>query len=294
MLIDFSPYIDGPYGDDQWRMVEDELLFTAQEFTKSIHKAELERLQEQAKNRPKDTYRTLDSLLAAAPVVQKKRKATRRRPASPDVATDDEMLKDDDAFKRTKLGSLMTSPRRASRNLAEITGVGSASKVVAGNTRDSNGRFLFKKEQSPQAPMTVPTGDTTDDGDSEDDDLDAPVRRLSLREYNLDATPKSPHVDQDATTEDDDDDDLDTPASKKSFSIVQTTATTKSLRAVPPPSKASSHCYHKSASFSPSLRAARPSGSATSTAPISVEFTPDDFDDFYNDLLPSTRKRERP
>jgi len=296
ILTYFSTYIDGFYGDDQWRMVEDEFLFTAQEFTKSIHKAELERLQKQAKNRPKAIYRNLDSLLAAAPVARKKRKVTRRRSVSLDAATDDEMLKDDDAFKRTKLGSLMASPRRISRNLAELTGVGAASKVGAENASDNNSRFLFKKEQSPQASMSVQTGDTTDDSDSEDDDLDAPARRSSVPEYKPDTTSKGFPVDQDETTEDDDDD-LDTSALKTSSPIVQTITTTKPSRTAPSSTKALLHRHHKnpkSIPFSLNLPTTQPSRSSASKAQVSVDFTPDDFDDFYNDLLSSNIKRERP
>ncbi|RPA75458.1 hypothetical protein BJ508DRAFT_311963 [Ascobolus immersus RN42] len=279
--ITTEPYDEGPTGDDQWRMVEDELLFTAQEFTKSIHKAELERLQKEAVERPKDTLRSLDSLLAAAPVAQtRKRKVSRMRVESPDASSDDDMLKDDDAFKKTKLGSLMASPRRAIRNLTQLEGVRGASKAEASN---STGKVLFKG-RSP------PTGDTTDDGENtEEEDLDGHVRSGEIRNYSPDVTIRSPDVKMDDTTEDDDDD-LDMPVFEKRGSpMLQRITAPYSSRAAASVSKTLIEQNQSSTSTKPTASSTQPSKRQTSRArrPDTVD---DLDDDFYNDLLGPTLK----
>lgn len=248
-------------------MVEDELLFTAQEFTKSIHRAELERLQQQAKLRTEDgAFKPLEPLTETTVPVMKKRKQAARIRAAADESTDDELAGYDDVFGKTKLGSLMTSPQRAGRNLAALAPARPATKAAAGYTRDNLSQQLFKKEGSPPSTHSrsknQPSShrdDTTEDEDEEDYDLDAPA-----------------------------------PAKRKP-PVGPTFVESKVVPSLPSSVSSSlpTQTVKKEFGSTSEPQTSHSSGRAASRRPTSVDEVTDPFVDLFSNLLPSIIKRER-
>jgi hypothetical protein len=181
--------IEGFDHDDRYRMVEDEFLAMANDFTKHLHAAEYQRLKALASTRNADMIRTI-----SRPVTGRMTDLVKRRRNALDLAAsqrkglrnalgkrkgrqDDSDSDDDDGdlpWAGTSLQGLMESPRKT------------AVPLPAGSSSLGHGERL---------PMTRPNpGETTNLG------VSGFASRLAAR-------PSSSHAE---TTTDEDDDDLDT------------------------------------------------------------------------------------
>jgi len=119
--------IDGPENDDLWRMVEDELLATAQRFTAHLHAAEYQRLKSASRSRNASTIRDISRPVVGRMTdlvrMKQERRARaariraekRRRKAREGIdhnSDDDSESAGDAAYGSTSLFGLMERPRR--------------------------------------------------------------------------------------------------------------------------------------------------------------------------------------
>ncbi|ETS75946.1 hypothetical protein PFICI_12890 [Pestalotiopsis fici W106-1] len=133
---------DGLDKDDKYRMVEDEFLSTAGQFTAHLHKAEYQRLQDETKSSNATKIRNISRPVVGHATelvrtkhdrinrLQRQKSATRKKSESDD---DD----DNDDFRNTTLFGLMESPRKKPPMLDHFT-------------RTSTARTLFGVQKAPQ------------------------------------------------------------------------------------------------------------------------------------------------
>ncbi|KAI8946006.1 hypothetical protein F4801DRAFT_583821 [Xylaria longipes] len=157
--------IEGIDGDDRYRMVEDEFLATAQQFTAHLHAAEYKRLKAAAElenaqmiknisrpviGRATDLVRIKQERKA---LIQKQRLATRklRRDGSGDESTDDL----NDSWQKQSLYGLMESPSKRTKRLDRLPSAPSVTRAAAGYNRQPSDVV------SPSRPKPPPPSDTT-------------------------------------------------------------------------------------------------------------------------------------
>ncbi|KAL7629750.1 hypothetical protein AAE478_001273 [Parahypoxylon ruwenzoriense] len=183
--------VDGLEHDDQFRMVEDEFLSTAQKFTAHLHAAEYHRLKAASKLQNADTIRNI-----SRPVVgrmtdlvkkrqerksrfEKQRLANRKARANRGLGAD-HADSEDDSWRPTSLYGLMESPSKRVTRLDNLTTTVAATRAAAGFD-GSKPRLLFAtshpKSDTSRLPGSKPTAkqilseanETESDGE---DDLD--------------------------------------------------------------------------------------------------------------------------
>jgi hypothetical protein len=183
--------IEGIDHDDKYRMVEDEFLAVAGEFTRHLHAAEYQRLKGLAKSENAEAIQNI-----SRPVTGEMTYLVKRRHAALDTASKQrkgiakilESKSDDDDEKparrpATSLQGLMESPRKQSVLLTSVTGArpGSSHRAAmdaspsrrrptAGMVRKSS---LDMSDQNHRLPSVRFKREPTLDSDDDDDDLDA-------------------------------------------------------------------------------------------------------------------------
>jgi hypothetical protein len=183
--------IEGIDHDDKYRMVEDEFLAVAGEFTRHLHAAEYQRLKGLAKSENAEAIQNI-----SRPVTGEMTDLVKRRHAALDTASKQrkgiakmlESKSDDDDEKparrpATSLQGLMESPRKQSVLLTSVTGARPGSghraamdaspsrrRPTAGMVRKSS---LDMSDQNHRLPSVRFKREPTLDSDDDDDDLDA-------------------------------------------------------------------------------------------------------------------------
>lgn len=189
---------EGIEEDDKYRMVEDEFLATAQQFTVHLHAAEYKRQEKAARARNADAISSI-----SRPVTQDMPNHTKRKVAGldtsksllgaiqtlqgskvksyedPDESSDGEGL----AYFNTTLRGLMDSPRRKAASLSSLPS-GAATRAAAGfqrptarrNPESSQARETPRGKGAPPANLFSQQNiDSSAESYDLDDDLDAPV-----------------------------------------------------------------------------------------------------------------------
>ncbi|OHF02242.1 hypothetical protein CORC01_02522 [Colletotrichum orchidophilum] len=184
--------IDGLDNDDKYRMVEDELVTIAGQFTAHLHAAEYQRLKAQTRTQNAETIKTISrpvvgSLTELArkrqeELLRKKKQREALRRAKREAGRDDEESGDEMGvpWRGTSLQGLMHSPKKKEVPLMALTRAGSgartsASSLFGGVVRSSQS----KKPAASAMKSTLEDEATTED---ESDDLGGPVKTPVKRE----------------------------------------------------------------------------------------------------------------
>jgi hypothetical protein len=189
---------EGMDKDDQYRMVEDEFLATAQRFTVHLHAAEYKRQEKMARTRNAETISSI-----SRPVTQKmpddiKRKIegisrskmqqdTIQNLLGNKTGSKEEQEDSSDgeglAYFNTTLRGLMDSPRRKAASLSKLQ-CGVATRAAAGFQRPASQhrQHMSQAQASPQGKIPLRPGrasgpkvESLAESSDSDDDLDAPV-----------------------------------------------------------------------------------------------------------------------
>lgn len=187
--------IDGFNNDDRYRMVEDEFLDVAKEFTQHLHAAEYQRMKNNAKTQNAATINAISRPVTTKMGGQARRKvesvtrAKKQADTIKDIHGDQprELEGDSDESQGPWLGTalqgLMEKPRASAVPLTNISGFHSTSKAAAGYKGSSVGRMETydvpdPKESEVTNPASVESTEEAGETETEDDDDDlaaAPV-----------------------------------------------------------------------------------------------------------------------
>lgn len=206
--------------DECYIMVEDEFLSIAQTFTRSVHRAEYERLQSLAKAKnasriseiqrpvPGVTRMSREMVLKAEIAAKQKVKEGVLKglpPVGGEEDSSDEERVDRSVWGNSSLGMLMCSPKRRERDLnakwkvlpgtraaagfvkAEVDGGVARRRLFAEKQRRKEreecavGKPALTTRETVVKQEAVVVSETDDDEDDDDDDLDAPVIREASR-----------------------------------------------------------------------------------------------------------------
>ncbi|KAI0482022.1 hypothetical protein GGR56DRAFT_165472 [Xylariaceae sp. FL0804] len=182
--------IDGPDGDDRYRMVEDEFLATAQLFTAHLHAAEYQRLKAAARSRNADAAGAGAGVEIARPVVGAATDRTRRREERKALLASQrralrqaraaESDDDQEEGRSSSLHGLMESPRKQAVRLDSLTaGTASTTRAAAGFQRRQRQGTTGSQPGSSQLPSRGGRRRGVADGDGdEDEDEDEDERHL--------------------------------------------------------------------------------------------------------------------
>lgn len=191
--------IEGLEYDDGFRMVEDEFLATAQQFTAHLHAAEYQRLKDVAASQNAETIRQISRPVVGSKTelvkkkheraeLRRKQKESRRRlllnKATKREHSDDSSDTDDagDLLPRnTSLYGLMASPRKKAPRLDSIPGIAFGTRAPTGSrpaeVNRNDAPLALSFETRPARRSTAPILDMDDDSD----DLEAPSRHFDSR-----------------------------------------------------------------------------------------------------------------
>lgn len=186
--------IEGFDHDDRYRMVEDEFLAVANDFTKHLHAAEYQRLKALASTRNADMIRTISRPVTGrmTDLVKKRRTALelaasqrkgirnalgKRKGRENDDSDDDD---GDLPWAGTSLQGLMESPRKTAVPLpagSSLLGHGERTSTTRDRPRQTTSLGLSDfASRVGIKPSTSHVESTTDDDDDDDDDLDTQPR----------------------------------------------------------------------------------------------------------------------
>lgn len=192
--------------DDKYRMVEDEFLSIAQQFTVHLHAAEYKRQQKMVKVRNAEAINSI-----SRPVTGKMPNHTKRRVEGVAKAKaqrtvlqtllgekpgEEESSDDSDGdglpYVGTTLHGLMDSPRGKSASLSKIRASNVATRAAAGFGKPVQRSSQISPSVSPASkvasrlslPKVEYDGSTESSDDDDDDDLDAPVASRNLSSFN--------------------------------------------------------------------------------------------------------------
>ncbi|KAI1452756.1 hypothetical protein F4805DRAFT_406876 [Annulohypoxylon moriforme] len=199
-----SYMIDGLENDDLYRMVEDEFLSTAQQFTAHLHAAEYHRLKAASKSQNADTIRDISRPVVGRMTDLVKKKQDRKsrfqkqkeviRKALADKGQDDDTDGKDD-WPSASLHGLMESPRKQAARLGNLTKVVATTRAAAGF---STSKPLSSFSTPRQARSGLPGSKSTvtpalrDNSETEDDeDYNQSSPPLGIRTRPLWKTPSS-------------------------------------------------------------------------------------------------------
>ncbi|CAH0048745.1 unnamed protein product [Clonostachys solani] len=124
--------IAGPFNDDRYRMVDDELLGVAQRFTVHLHRAEYQRLKAQAKTQNAATIREIERPTVGTPtrVTKQRSEALKRASRQRSLLGNDHGR--DLPWMGTSLQGLMEAPRREAKVIRSLPQAASGTRAAAG------------------------------------------------------------------------------------------------------------------------------------------------------------------
>ncbi|KAF4972659.1 hypothetical protein FSARC_808 [Fusarium sarcochroum] len=165
--------------DDRYRMVEDEFLNMAHQFTTHLHRAEYNRLKSLVKHQNADTIREIERPITGAPtLLARQRQETARRIAKQRKLLGSDANEKDTPFAGSSLQGLMESPRKEHKWIS--AGLADAAKTRASAGFDSQKispirmKQISRPSSAKKRQLAVADDDETDDGD--DLDLATPSR----------------------------------------------------------------------------------------------------------------------
>lgn len=243
--------IDGFQNDDKYRMVEDEFLDIAKEYTQHLHAAEYLRLKAAARNKgaaaageitrpvigsmPDATKRKLESIERAkeqAEAVAKLKKDKAKMEYESDAEAPEPWL-------GTALHGLMEKPNRTTFTITDVVDTASTSKAARGFKGNKIGRMegygLDSGDDTDQAPSRSPRHVKQEaEPESDDDGLDAPI--ITSWKQRLPVASSLPPLKKQINTE------LDLPPPPRRSLFAKTAAAisapTPRLKTTSPPSEA--------------------------------------------------------
>ncbi|KAH7355083.1 hypothetical protein BKA65DRAFT_395257 [Rhexocercosporidium sp. MPI-PUGE-AT-0058] len=208
---------EGKDNDDKYRMVEDEFLSVAQQFTVHLHAAEYKRQQKTVKSENAETINTISRPVTGKMPYQTKRKleaaalAKRQRTIiegfggkKENSANSDDSDIEELPYVGTTLHGLMDSPRKKSASLAKL-GSMATTRAAAGFKKAAIRSSITQHKSlidSPEPKHTAQQAqsDLIMDSTDGDDDLDAPIPapklvaldRKSVMPLSLHSKPSKP------------------------------------------------------------------------------------------------------
>ncbi|KFZ11744.1 hypothetical protein V502_07423 [Pseudogymnoascus sp. VKM F-4520 (FW-2644)] len=206
--------IDGFSNDDRYRMVEDEFLDVAKEFTQHLHAAEYQRMKNNAKAQNAATINAISRPVTTKMGGQTRRKvesiarARKQADAIKDIHGDQtrEAEADSDESQGPWLGTalhgLMEKPRASAVPLTDISGFHSTSKAAAGYQGSSVGRMETYDVPDPEEsgltkPDSIESTEGEEETETEDDDDDlaaAPVANHTSSYIKKESIEKSTEI----------------------------------------------------------------------------------------------------
>ncbi|KAG8667082.1 hypothetical protein FPOAC2_12229 [Fusarium poae] len=166
--------------DDGYRMVEDEFLNMAHQFTVHLHRAEYDRLKNLAKHQNADTIREIERPIIGLPtLLARQRQETAHRVSKQRRLLANSSNEKDTPFTGSSLQGLMESPRKEHKWIS--AGLADAAKTRASAGFDSQKitPLRMKQTEKPSSgkkrQLSLVDDDETDDG--EDLDLSTPSRK---------------------------------------------------------------------------------------------------------------------
>ncbi|KAI2776381.1 hypothetical protein F4815DRAFT_346346 [Daldinia loculata] len=191
-----SYMIEGLDNDDLYRMVEDEFLSTAQQFTAHLHAAEYHRLKAASKSQNADAIRDISRPVVGRMtdlVKQKqerkarleKQKAATRKARADRSRIDDSTASESDLWRSASLHGLMESPRKKAARLDKLTKVATTTRAAAGFGIAKSGQLStashpIRKDLTDSRPIPKSTPQQDSETESDDDeDLDGPSAKIS-------------------------------------------------------------------------------------------------------------------
>ncbi len=227
-LMRYSSMDEGLDKDDRFRMVEDEFLDMAKEFTQHLHAAEYQRLKKAARSQNAAVINSISRPISVSMPDETRRKVESVARAKKQAATVQGLLRkqgrgsgsDEDsdgnggAWLGTALHGLMESPRKSTVSLTKIGKAMASTRATVGFDK-SRPQKPFKNSSSPLQDLESfevashgakcrkkDPGEFSDDDDYEDD-LDAPIRSrshpISDRSANLTTTSNRHNFQQNPT-----------------------------------------------------------------------------------------------
>ncbi|KAM6533569.1 hypothetical protein FALCPG4_006542 [Fusarium falciforme] len=168
----------GPQHDDRYRMVEDEFLNMAHQFTTHLHRAEYNRLKSLAKSQNADTIREIERPVIGAPTLLARRRQESARRAVKQRGFMRNGDKEEMPFVGRSLKGLMESPRKEHKWISGGMAGAAATRAAAGF--DSQKLSPVKLRATPKAfsskKRQLPAADDEETDDGEDLDLSTPSR----------------------------------------------------------------------------------------------------------------------
>ncbi|RPB10533.1 hypothetical protein P167DRAFT_537464 [Morchella conica CCBAS932] len=201
--------------DERYIMVEDEFLSVAQTYTRSLHRAEYERLQRLAKT---THARRITEIQRPVAGVQRMSKAAVLKKDDSDSDSDEDVVVHN-VWGKSSLGLLMCRPKDEEKDLSVSWKVGAGARPAAKVPRAAKGKPLERPGVKRERPVVKRE----------------PVGRLqSVKESTLPVPCSCASTASEETS--DDDDDLDAPVVRKNQAQTQnqTKASATSLRSSPP------------------------------------------------------------
>ncbi|GKU20899.1 hypothetical protein FLAG1_04855 [Fusarium langsethiae] len=170
--------------DDRYRMVEDEFLSMAHQFTVHLHRAEYNRLKNLAKQQNADTIREIERPIVGPPtLLARQRQETAHRISKQRKLLASSSREKDASFAGSSLQGLMESPRKEHKWIS--AGLADAAKTRASAGFDSQKitpvrmRQISKPSSGKKKQISLADDDETEDG--EDLDLATPSRKPATK-----------------------------------------------------------------------------------------------------------------
>ncbi|KAI0134954.1 hypothetical protein F4814DRAFT_443781 [Daldinia grandis] len=190
-----SYMIEGLDNDDLYRMVEDEFLSTAQQFTAHLHAAEYHRLKAASKSQNADTIRDISRPVVGRMTdlvkqkqerkarLEKQRAATRKARADRG-RNDDSTASESDLWRSASLHGLMESPRKKAARLDKLTKVVTTTRAAAGFSTAKPGQLFTtshptRKDLTSSRPIHTSIPKQGSETESDDEDLDGLPDKIS-------------------------------------------------------------------------------------------------------------------
>ncbi|KAK0120750.1 hypothetical protein ONS96_010951 [Cadophora gregata f. sp. sojae] len=201
---------EGKDNDDRYRMVEDEFIEVAQQFTVHLHAAEYKRQQKAVKSQNADTINSISRpvtgkmpdqtkrKLEAATLAKKQRAMIEKLTGKKENGAESESDAEELPYIGTTLHGLMDSPRKKAASLAKL-GSTATTRAAAGFKKpaiqsNSNQSKSLIDSPEPKHATKRAQADLTVESTDDDDDLDAPIPAPKLNAPSQNAiAPSSLH-----------------------------------------------------------------------------------------------------
>ncbi|KAI5844999.1 hypothetical protein DFP73DRAFT_526472 [Morchella snyderi] len=240
--------------DERYLMVEDEFLSVAQTYTRSLHRAEYERLQRLAKT---THARRITEIQRPVAGVQRMSKAVVLKKNDSDSSSEEEDAVVHSVWGKSSLGLLMCRPKDEEKDLFAGWKVGAGARPAAKAPRAAKREPLERPELKRERPAAK----------------GEPMGRLQpVKEPTLPAP--EPCASTASGESSDDDDDLDAPVVRKN----QTQASASSLRSSPPSFSSTLASHPSSSSSMPSFSQPQSSQPEPYLRPSQIKREIPDFD----------------